>query len=443
MPPILRRLLACLVACLSASASPAASAREGAWLLSIDRWGNPEYRTLELSATGPRLAGSLQGTVVEGHRDGERVAFTAGDPADGGYRFEGWLRDDALEGRIEYPDPNDARRRVWHAVRGRRLQAPPAGAGRRSLEPRGFFNAFTAHAEPVMVIRPGETIATATLDSGGVDRDGRTRALYGNPQTGPFYVWGARPGDVLAVRLRKLRLNRDFADSLDGFTPRAMSQAMAARAGAPGRRVRWRLDREAGTAALEDAPVPLQGFEVPVRPLLGGIAVAPDFGFAPISTGDSGRFGGNMDYNGIVEGATVYLPVFQPGALLYLGDGHALQGDGETTQWALETSLDVEFSVELLPARPLATPRIESGDTLATLGQAGSLDEAVRLAIAGMVQWLAQDHGLDDRASSLVIGTLAELRIATLAGRNVGVALRLPKERLRVLRNTAPADIQR
>src|SRR5690606_30040096 len=119
MPPILRRLLACLVACLSASASPAASAREGAWLLSIDRWGNPEYRTLELSATGPRLAGSLQGTVVEGHRDGERVAFTAGDPADGGYRFEGWLRDDALEGRIEYPDPNDARRRVWHAVRGR------------------------------------------------------------------------------------------------------------------------------------------------------------------------------------------------------------------------------------------------------------------------------------------------------------------------------------
>jgi acetamidase/formamidase len=167
--------------------------------------------------------------------------------------------------------------------------------------------------------------------------------------------------------------------------------------------------------------------------MLGGIGVAPDFGFAPFSAGDSGRFGGNMDYNGIVEGATVYLPVQQPGALLYLGDGHALQGDGETTQWALETSLDVEFSVQVLPARPLATPRVEAADSISTLGQAGSLDEAVRLATAGMVQWLAQDYGLDDRASSLLIGTAAELRIVTLAGRNAGVALRLSKDRLRSL----------
>lgn len=332
---------------------------------------------------------------------------------------------------------------VWHPVRGRLLAEPPASAGIRRFQPGTFHNAFSADVAPALVIRPGEVIATSTLDSGGLDHDGNTRALYGNPQTGPFFVWGAKPGDILAVRIRALRLNRDFADSLDGFTTRTMSLGMAARMGALGKRVRWRLDRQAGTATLEDAPAALRGYRVPVRPMLGGLAVAPDFGFAPFSAGDSGRFGGNMDYNGIVEGATVYLPVFQPGALLYLGDGHALQGDGETTQWALETSLDVEFSVELLPARPLATPRIESGDTLATLGQAGSLDEAVRLAIAGMVQWLAQDHGLDDRASSLVIGTLAELRIATLAGRNVGVALRLPKERLRVLRNTAPADIQR
>jgi acetamidase/formamidase len=168
--------------------------------------------------------------------------------------------------------------------------------------------------------------------------------------------------------------------------------------------------------------------------MLGGIGVAPDFGFAPFSAGDSGRFGGNMDYNGIVEGVTVYLPVFQPGALLYLGDGHALQGDGETTQWALETSLDVEFSVEVLPSRPLATPRIESDDAIATLGQAGSLDEAVRLAAAGMVQWLHQDYGLDDREASLVIGTAAELRIVTLAGRNAGVAMRLRTDRLRMLK---------
>lgn len=431
-------LLPCLLASLVAPAF--AHARDDVWLLSIDRWGNTEYRTLALSGAGTQVTGIFQGAAVHGSSDGERLAFTAGDPAEGGYRFEGRIHDGELGGRIEYPDTNDAHQRVWHAVHGRLLEAPPVGTGTRRFEPQAYANAFSADAAPALVIRPGETIATSTIDSGGLDRDGNTRALYGNPQTGPFYVWGAQPGDVLAVKLRKLRLNRDFADSLDGFTPRARSLGMAARADALGKRVRWKLDRKAGIATLEDAPPALQGYAVPVRPMLGGIGVAPDFGLAPFSTGDSGRFGGNMDYNGIVEGAIVYLPVYQPGALLYLGDGHALQGDGETTQWALETSLDVEFSVELLPSGPLATPRVESADAISTLGQAGSLDEAVRLATAGMVQWLARDYGLDDRESSLVIGTAAELRIATLAGRNAGVALRLPKTGLRMLRSMGKDD---
>lgn len=423
----------CVLACLL-SLIPAARAGDATWLLAVDRWGNAEYRTLSLSQDGAHVEGAFAGQALHGTRRGKRLAFTAGDPASGGYRYAGRVAGEALVGRIEYPDPNDPAARVWHAVRGQLLQEPPPVEGPRRFAPTRFSNVFTADAAPVMVIRSGEVVATSTVDSGGVDRHGRTRALYGNPQTGPFFVWGARPGDVLAVRIRRLRLDRDYADSLDGFAPRTMSAGMAARLHGLGNRVRWRLDRVAGMAMLEDAPAALRDYAVPVRPMLGGLGVAPDFGFAPFSAGDSGRFGGNMDYNGIVEGATVYLPVFQPGALLYLGDGHALQGDGETTQWALETSLDVEFSVQVLPPAPLATPRIETGDALATLGQAGSLDEAVRLATAGMVQWLAQAYGLGDRESSLVIGTAAELRIATLAGRNAGVVLRLPKARLGSLR---------
>lgn len=438
----MRLALRCLLACLCLL-PPTLQAQDGTWLLHIDRWGNTEYRTLDIEASGPGLTGSFNGEPVQAERDGDRLTFTGGDPAQGGYRFEGSLAGGELQGRIEYPDTNDARRRVWHVVHGRLLVEPPATSGKRSFEPKVFHNAFSADAAPALVIRPGEVIATSTLDSGGFDRDGATRALYGNPQTGPFFVWGAQPGDVLAVKIQALRLNRDFADSLDGFTPRTMSLGMASRMGAPGQRVRWRLDRQAGTATLEDAPTVLRGYAVPLRPMLGGLGVAPDFGFAPFSAGDSGRFGGNMDYNGIVEGATVYLPVFQPGALLHLGDGHALQGDGETTQWALETSLDVEFSVELLPPAPLATPRIESDEAITTLGQAGSLDEAVRLATAGMVQWLGQAYGLDDRESSLVIGTVAELRIATLAGRNAGVALKLPKSALGMLRSVGQASEDR
>jgi DNA gyrase subunit A len=95
----------------------------------------------------------------------------------------------------------------------------------------------------------------------------------------------------------------------------------------------------------------LRHFEVPLQPMLGGLAVAPPFGMAPVSTGDTGRFGGNMDFNEVVEGATVYLPVYQPGALLYLGDAHARQGDGETSQYALETSMDVEFRIDVVRRR--------------------------------------------------------------------------------------------
>lgn len=405
------------------------------WLLSIDRWGNADYRILTLHRSGDVLTGRLGDWAVTGQQHGDLVRFTATDRHGDSYRFEGELEMGALRGHADYPDPNDSRARARHDFNGRRLPDAPTGApSPRVLEPVSFSNEFTAHREPAMVIWPGEVVSTRTIDSGGVDRNGRTRALYGNPQTGPFFVAGARPGDVLAVYIRRLGLNRDYADSLDGFVGRARSSGLAIASAGLGNRVRWHLDRENGVASLQDPPARLKHYTVPLRPMLGGLAVAPDFGFAPASTGDTGRFGGNMDFNGIVEGTTVYLPVLQPGALLYLGDGHAAQGDGETTQWALETSLDVEFSVDVLPARAVATPRIESDRALTTIGQAGSLDDALRVATAGMVQWLEQDYGLDVRESSLILGTAAEYRVVTLAGRNAGMALSLPKARLQALR---------
>lgn len=187
-----------------------------------------------------------------------------------------------------------------------------------------------------------------------------TTQLYGNPQTGPFYVGTAAAGDTLVVHLKRLRLNRDSADSLDDLVGRAMGPRLAARAQGLGKPVRWKLDRKRGIARPENPSPRMRDFTVPLRPMLGGLAVAPSSGFPPISTGDSGHFGGNMDFNEVVEGNTVYLPVSQPGALLYLGDAHAAQGDGETSQFALETSMDVEFSVDVLPGKSISTPRIES-----------------------------------------------------------------------------------
>lgn len=411
----------------------AALAEPQTWLLAIDRWGNPEYREAVIDAEGATVTGRLGGLALAGRRDGGRIDFTAMDADGDVYRFSVTASGDRLRGTADYPDTNDEQARAEHAVTGRRLEVPSGPAARVTFQPRVFSNEFTAHREPVLVIRPGDTVATRTIDSGGVDEHGATRAMYGNPQTGPFYVAGARPGDVLAVRIRRLRLNRDWADSLDGLVGKAMTPGLAAQAQGLGNRVRWRLDRAAGTARLEDPPAGLKDYVVPVRPMLGGIGVAPDFGFAPFSAGDTGRFGGNMDFNGLGEGATVYLPVFQPGAMLFLGDGHALQGDGETTQWALETSLDVEFSVEVLPGRPMSSPRVETDDRITVIGQAGSLDDAVQAATTGMLQWLAQDHGLTLAEGAMVLGTAAEYRVVTLAGRNAGMALSLDKARLAAL----------
>lgn len=426
--------IALIAGCATLLAAPVAGQDMQTWLLSVDRWGNAEHDILTLEGEGKTLSGTFGSWPLSGRQDGDQVSFTALDTHGVAYRFEGAMTGDALTGWADYPDTSNTGPRVRHAARGIRLQMPTGEPGRRTYDPTSFSNTFTADLPPAMIIQPGDVVATRTIDSGGVDEKGQVVALYGNPQTGPFFVAGAKRGDILAVHIRRLELNRDYADSLDGVTGRAMSLGLASRSADLGRRVRWRLDREAGTARLDDPPEGLRNYVVPVRPMLGGLGVAPDFGLAAQSAGDTGRWGGNMDFNQIGEGATIYLPVFQPGAMLFLGDGHALQGDGETTQWALETSLDVEFSVDVLPGKPMAAPRIETADRITVLGQAPSLDEAARTATAAMIQWLEQDYGLSVSEASLILGTAAEYRVATLAGRNAGLALSLDKSRLAALK---------
>jgi acetamidase/formamidase len=194
--------------------------------------------------------------------------------------------------------------------------------------------------------------------------------------------------------------------------------------------VRWHLDRQRGVATLEKPTDHLKNFTVPVRPMLGCVAVAPGFASAPPPTGDSGRYGGNMDFNEIVEGTTVYLPVLQPGALLYVGDGHAVQGDGELTGNALETSMDVEFSVDVIQRKAQATPRVESATHIMTVGLGGTLEDALRSATAGLAEWLEQDYNLTPSEIAMVLGTSVEYAISEVADRNAGVAAKLRKDRL-------------
>src|SRR5205823_6563982 len=129
----------------------------------------------------------------------------------------------------------------------------------------------------------------------------------------------------------------------------------------------WRVDRERGTATLVAPETKLGNLTLPLAPMLGCFGVAPPRGQA-ISTATSAEHGGNMDYRGFAAGVTVYLPVFVPGALLHVGDGHAVQGDGEIVGTGIEISCDIEFTVRLLKGKKIRWPRGENGDYIFTVG---------------------------------------------------------------------------
>ena len=410
------------------------------WVVRTDLWGNPAFSTLTLERQQSHISGDLDGDRVSGENKATKIIFSVTDSNGRESRYSGNVIADRVTGSVDAPDTNNPKARVLHRFTAWRIPQRPAG-GVQSFEfrPTDYSNTFNADRPPVLTIWPGDSVHTKTIDSGGVDELGVTRALFGNPQTGPFFVAGAAPGDTLVVRLKQLKLNRDYADSLDAIVGRALGSSLVPTATNLGEPIRWTLDRAAGRASPVGATGALAQYSVPIRPMLGGLAVAPGFGMPPVSTGDTGRFGGNMDFNEVVEGNVVYLPVQQPGALLYLGDAHALQGDGETSQYALETSMDVTFTIDLIKGKAINMPRVESPTQIMVLGQSGSLDEALKAASTGMIQWLQQDYGMTLSQAAQVLGSAMHYSVPNLAGRSVGVAAKIDKALLPVSRGVVSA----
>ena len=167
--------------------------------------------------------------------------------------------------------------------------------------------------------------------------------------------------------------------------------------------------------------------------MLGCIALAPPIGEPAPHTGNFGPWGGNLDFNEIIEGTTVFLPVNVPGGLLYFGDAHAAQGDGELSGNGLETSMDVEVRVDLLPGS-IPAPRLESSTHVMAMGLSSSLDDAIRKATTNMIEWLMAKYELTLPEVSQVVGTSARYRVSVLVGKNTGMVIKLHKDRLRGLK---------
>jgi acetamidase/formamidase len=388
---------------------------------------------MQLTQQGAALSGDFDGDSLTGTVNGSDIEIAAKDVRGGYENLKASLRDGALTGSIEIAFSNDVAHPSTHAFTAAPVHPRPAKPTRHVFTPTAFHRQFSAAIKPVLTVAPGDTIATWTVDAGGSDAKGTARSLGGNPETGPFYIDGALPGDTLVVRIVKLRLNRDWAISDDGVVPRGLDDRLAVTMKDNGKDVRWRLDRSRGVATSEASNPHLAGYTVPLRPMLGCVGVAPNPAQAAPPTGDSGTWGGNMDFNEVVEGATVYLPVSNPGALLYIGDAHAAQGDGELTGNALETSADVELTVDVISGKRPPGPRVDGATHLFAVGLGGSLDDAFRAATGNMSAWLTDQYQLTPSEVAQVLGTAAEYRVTEVADRNAGIALGIRKDRLRAL----------
>jgi amidase len=293
--------------------------------------------------------------------------------------------------------------------------------------PTLFYHSFSGDSLPVLKIFPGDTVHTESVDAMGVDKNGVQRVRGGNPLTGPFYIETAEPGDVVAITLTKLSLNRGYANSAENFVSRALPKSYIQKSKKV-TLVKWNFDPEKkiGTAAGQYEH--LQHFSVPLNPMLGCVGLASE-GSKKILTFDAGPFGGNMDFSRVAQSATIYLPVFHSGGLLYIGDGHAMQGDAELNGDALETSMDIEFTARVLKGeqQKISMPMIEDSIYIMTVGLAKTLDDALKTANAGMMDWLQKNHHLSYSEASIFLGAAVEYTIAEVADPKVEVVAKIKK----------------
>ena len=273
------------------------------------------------------------------------------------------------------------------------------------FEPTVYHVAIGAH-EPVLHIDSGDTVVTTTVDAGGVDAAGESVTEGGNPQTGPFYINGAAPGDTLAVHFDRLVPNRKMGRTSTVIAPHVLDAQYVASDLPENGRGDWEIDLDKWTATLVSPETNLGRLTLPLEPMAGCFGVAPPRKQA-ISTATSSTHGGNMDYRGFCEGVTVYLPVFVDGALFHIGDGHAVQGDGEIVGTGIEISFDVQFTVNVIKDKEIGWPRAENDDYILTAGNARPLDQCVQHATTEMVRWL-NELGLEGNAPHILLGQCVE-----------------------------------
>jgi len=297
---------------------------------------------------------------------------------------------------------------------------------------------------PLVSVRPGTVVSTWTLDC-FAGRVTSTSDLvsevcdprYLNPQTGPFYVEGAEPGDTLVVHFRSITPRPATDGALRGVSTTVplfgslTTTPYTAMLHDPLPELTWiyEIDNDAGLVRYDARDSSVQ-IDLPLDPMHGTVGVAPPLGEARSSL-TPGSWGGNMDTPEMRAGTTCYLGVNVEGALFSLGDGHARQGEGETCGVAVECPMDTELVLDLVKGGPPTPwPRLEDDTYLMSVGSARPLEDAFRIAHTDMVRWIQELTGLSAMDSYQLVSQAALTPIANVVDTNYSVVCKVAKQHL-------------
>ena len=282
---------------------------------------------------------------------------------------------------------------------------------------------FDASIPPVLEIESGDTVIIDTVSGGRQEvtddrwfRDDHriivdqvVQSMGPHILTGPVAVKGAQPGDTLEICIESIELTADWGWNiirpLKGALPEQFSRLS--------RRI-IPIDRSAGLARLP------WGVDVPLQPFFGIMGVAPPAHYGRVSSIEPREYGGNIDCKEFVPGTSLFLPVFVPGGHLSVGDGHAVQGDGEVCLTALETCLKGRFRI-VLHRKALSFPRAITPTHYITLGMNVDLDDAAQQALKLMIDWLVELKGWDPEEAYVFCSLACDLHVTQLVDGNKGI----------------------
>ncbi|MCW3991841.1 MAG: acetamidase/formamidase family protein [Candidatus Bathyarchaeota archaeon] len=280
--------------------------------------------------------------------------------------------------------------------------------------------------EPVLTVEPGETVVVETEDAfiGMIREPGdwkdNAEVPWSNPVSGPIYVEGAEKGDTLVVDIRDIQpLTGQGATRVSGLA--ILSSVVPVT-----QFMRTDLPRKVWICPIRDGRVYWKDLALPYRPMIGTIGTAPEK--EAVSSNLAGAHGGNMDLREVCPGNRLYLPVNVEGALLHLGDVHAVQGDGELCGTAVEMPARNTIAVGLIKGKAISWPRIESGEHIMAVGVGRPMEDAIRIAFSQLIYWLEQEHGFDAWDAYNLCTQIAEISVGWYT--QASVAAKFPKRYL-------------